>query len=99
MKNKHINVSEFYKLISFTPSRTISTGCLGQWLRLKTDQEFTVTKTELIKEAIQNFETMQKNYNDFKLKWAFDLSEYKDHMQNSEAELVDKKIILYTHSK
>jgi len=99
MKNKHINVSEFYKLISFTPSGTISTGCLGQWLRLKTDQEFTVTKTELIKEAIQKFETMQKNYDDFKLKWAFDLSEYKDYMQNSEAELVDKKFILYTRSK
>ena len=99
MKNKYINVSEFYKLISFTPSSTISTDSLGQWLRLKTDQEFTVTKTELIKEAIQNFETMQKHYNDFKIKWEFDLLGYKDHMQNSEAELVDKKFILYTRSK
>lgn len=77
MENKYIQISEFYKLISFTPSGRISTNSLDEWLRLKTNQEFTVVKIALLKEAIYNLETIQKNYNDFKLRWELYFDKYK----------------------
>jgi len=76
MKNKYIQISDFYKLISFTAGGRISTNSLDDWLRLKTNQEFTVVEIALLKEAIQNLEIMQKNYNDFKLRWNFHLDKY-----------------------
>ena len=76
MENKYIHISDFYKLISLTPGGRISTNSLDEWLRLKTDQEFTVVEIALLKEAIQNLETMQKNYNNLKLRWNFHLSKY-----------------------
>lgn len=76
MENKYIHISDFYKLISLTPGGRISTNSLDEWLRLKTDQEFTVVEIAFLKEVIQNLEITQKNYNDFKLKWNFHLDKY-----------------------
>lgn len=76
MKNKYINIYDFYRLISSTPGGRISTNSLDQWLQLKTNQEFTVVEIAFLKDAIHNLETKKKNYNNFKLKWNLHLDKY-----------------------
>lgn len=78
MKSKNIPVSDFYKLISFTSSGSISTTDLAEWLQLKTDKKFTVIEKAFLKEAIDNIKTTQRSYVKFRKHWEFYLKNFHD---------------------
>lgn len=74
-KNKNIHVSEFYKLISFTPNGQISTNDLNAWLQHQTEAEFAVIEKVLLEEAIKEIKdcstTMNKINNEFEEKFGY----------------------------
>ena len=74
-KNKNIHVSEFYKLISFTPHGQISTNDLNTWLQHQTEAEFAVIEKALLEDAIKAIKDysviMNKINNEFEEKWGY----------------------------
>lgn len=78
MKIKKIPVKEFYKIAEFTPGGYVSTSSIDTWLKVKTDQEFTVVEKAFLQDAVDHLQscstTVQNIHKEFKEKWGFNIA-------------------------